>query len=138
MMTRRMLLASTIAAGGAAAFGGALLANGYRSWVVRVLQEALPGYSYEAAGLDRFLEDYRPLHLDGVKFQMLGAAETIFDARSLLPDRKRQYIGDEERDLLTEFLIGSDFFHRPLGETKQIAYAGRAVMCRSPFAVFDL
>ena len=137
-MTRRMLLASTIAAGGAAGFGAALLANGYRNWVVRVLQEALPGYSYEAAGLDRFLEDYRPLHLDGIKFQMLGAAETIFDARLLLPDRKRQYIGDEERDLLTEFLIGSDFFQQyPHGATI-ITYDSRRRACRSPFATFDL
>ena len=137
-MTRRMLLVSSVAAGGAAAFGAALLANGYRSWVVSVLREALPGYSYDAAGLDRFLEDYRPLHLDGMKFQMFGAAESLFDARSLLPEQKLQYIADEERDVLTEFLVGSDFFHRPFGETTQITYNARAVTCRSPFAVFDL
>lgn len=136
-MRRRTFLVLGAAAGGLAATGAVLLANGYRSWVLRSLEQALPGYSFNAAGLDLFLEEYKPRHSDAMKFQAFGAAETVFDARALLPDSTIEYIGDEERDVLTEFLIGSDFFQQAPDGPREITYSGRAVACRSPFATFD-
>lgn len=137
MPTRRTFFALGAAAGAVAAAGAALLAGGYRSWLVASLREALPGYSFEPAGLDRFVEEYESRHGQVMKFRLLGAAERIFDVDSLLSDAKERRIEDEEREVVTEFLIGSDFFqHYPLA-VKEIAYNGRAVECRSPFARFD-
>jgi hypothetical protein len=119
-----------------AAVGTALFANGYRSWLLEALRRALPGYSF--AGLDQFIDDHRSRNRDSIKFQMLGAAESVFGARALLPEGTRRYIDDEERDVVTEFLLGSDFFQHAPDGPREITYAGRAVICRSPFAVFDL
>lgn len=137
-MRRRTFLALGAAAGGLTAAGAVLLANGYRSWVLRSLRQALPGYSFDTAGLDLFLDEYRPRHSEAMKFQFFGAAESVFDARALLPDKTIEYIGDEERDVLTEFLVGSDFFEPGPDGPRKITYSGRAVVCRSPFATFDL
>jgi hypothetical protein len=137
MMTRRTFFALGAAAGAMVAAGAALLAGGYRNWVVASLREALPGYAFEPAGLDRFVADYESRHGERMKFRLLGAAERIIDVEPLLPEAKAHRIEDEERQVVTEFLLGSDFFqHYPLA-VKEIAYNGPVIACRSPFARFD-
>ncbi|WP_162917344.1 hypothetical protein [Dongia deserti] len=138
MMNRRTFLALGTAAGGAIVLGTALVVDGYRRWVMSVLRDSLPGHSFEPASLARFIDEYESLHDEARKFRLFGAAETLLEARSLLPQRTAERIHNEERQVLTEFLVGSDFFqNRPAG-VKTITYNGRAVVCRSPFAVFDL
>jgi hypothetical protein len=135
-MRRRAFLALGASAGAMAAVGMALFANGYRSWVLETLRTALPGYSF--AGVDQFIDDHRSRSRDSIKFQLLGAAESVFGARALLPEGTRRYIDDEERDVVTEFLLGSDFFQQYPQGAREITYTHRAVACKSPFAVFDL
>jgi hypothetical protein len=137
MMKRRTFLALGAAAGGMVALGAALFTNGYRSWVLGFLREALPGYSLHPAGLAHFMDEYKSRHSEAMKFQILGAAESVVDARSLLPQKKAEYVEDEERNVLTEFLIGSDFFQDYPHGAKEITYSGRSKVCRSPFAIFD-
>ena len=79
MMTRRTFFALGAAAGAMVAAGAALLAGGYRNWVVASLREALPGYAFEPAGLDRFVADYESRHGERMKFRLLGAAERVRD-----------------------------------------------------------
>jgi hypothetical protein len=138
MIRRRTFLAFSVAAGGLASLGAVLVFKGYRGWVLDTLQRALPGYSFNAAGLDHFVDEYRSRHPDAMKFQLLGAGGSIFDVRALLPTQTVRYIGDEERELLTEFLLGSNFFDHARDRTKEVTYTGRIVTCRSPFAVFDV
>jgi hypothetical protein len=138
MMKRRRFLALGAAAGGMAAIGTVLFSNGYRSWVVSVLERALPGYSYDPAGLDLFVEERASSHATVLKFRLLGAAESVVDARWMMPRRVVHRIEDEERDVLTEFLIGSDFFQQYPYGGRTITYTGRRTACISPFATFDL
>ena len=65
-------------------------------------------------------------------------AESIVDARWMLPKRMALRIEDEERDVLTEFLIGSDFFQQYPYGARTITYNGWRTACKSPFATFDL
>jgi hypothetical protein len=138
MMKRRRFLALGAAAGGMAAVGAALFSNGYRSWVVSVLERALPGYSYDPAGLDLFVEERASSHTSALKFRLLGAAESVVDAKWIMPRRVVHYIEDEERGVLTDFLIGSDFFQQAPYGGRTITYNGRRTACVSPFATFDL
>lgn len=138
MIGRRTFLALGAAGLGLATVGAAMVARGYDSWVRATLRRVLPGHSFNAAGLDRFVDEYGSTHADALKFRLFGVADSILDAKSLLPEKKVHYIEDEERDLLTEFLIGSDFFQRAPDNASEITYSGRPVGCRSPFAVFDL
>jgi hypothetical protein len=43
----------------------------------------------------------------------------------------------EERVILTDFLIGSDFFQNYPNGPKHITYRGKPGACVSPFAKFD-
>jgi hypothetical protein len=138
MMKRRQFLALGAAAGGMAALGALLVSNGYRSWLLNVLERALPGYSYDPAGLDLFVEEREARHALALKFRLLGAAESIVDTRWLLPERMAHRIEDEERDVLTEFLIGSDFFQQYPHGARTITYHGWRSACKSPFATFDV
>lgn len=138
MMKRRTFLALGAAAGGMAAAGAVLVGNGYRSWVLSVLRQALPGYAYDPAGLDLFIEQSQSRYSSAMKFRLLGAAESIADARWLLPQRMARRIENTERDVLTDFLIGSDFFQLYPHGAKTITYSGRPAACASPFVVFDL
>jgi hypothetical protein len=137
MMKRRHFLALGAAAGGMAALGAVLVGNGYRNWLVGVLERALPGYSYDQVGLDLFAEEHASRHARALKFRLLGAAESIVDARWVMPARMMHRIEDVERDVLTEFLIGSDFFQLYPHGAGTITYVGRSKACASPFAVFD-
>jgi hypothetical protein len=138
MINRRAFLTLAAGAGGIAIGGATLFANGYESWIVGVLRRALPGYAFDPAGLEQFIADYRSRHAKVSKFRLLGAAETVFQARSLLRRKTADRIENDERKVLTEFLIGSDFFQHYPPEGRKITYHGRAVVCKSPFAVFDL
>jgi hypothetical protein len=137
MMSRRTFFALGVAAGGLVAAGAALVANGYRYWIEASLREALPGYAFEPNGLTRFVDDYRAAHGEPMKFRLLGVVERVVEIEPLLPAGKAHRVEDEERQVVTEFLLGSDFFqHYPLA-VKEIAYNGRTIACRSPFARFD-
>lgn len=138
MMKRRTFLALGAAAGGTAALGAVLVGNGYRSWVLGVLRQALPGYVYDPAGLDLFIEESQSRYASAMKFRLFGAAESVVDARSLLPQRMTRRVENAERDLLTDFLVGSDFFQLYPHGARTITYSGRPAACASPFVVFDL
>lgn len=138
MMTRRTFVALGAVTGGLVVAGVTLVANGYKSWIADVLHRALPGYSLDPGGLDRFIAEYQSRHSGATKFQLLGAVENIFHARSLLQPETADYVESEERKVLTEFLVGSDFFEQYPKGKREITFNERAVACKSPFAVFDL
>ncbi|MFC4309625.1 hypothetical protein ACFPN2_11090 [Steroidobacter flavus] len=134
---RRKLL---IAGGGVAALGifGAAswgqLTNYRASWIERVVRENLPGIDLDPASLQTFVKDM----LASERMQRREVKVTVFADRFVpwLPAhiaKARHGLEGLERYVLTEYLIGSNFFRIPDPKRETIVYSGMIVACRNPF-----
>lgn len=136
MNRRNFLLLSSAAGGLAIAGGGAyVLSDNYHSWVGRVLHRSLPGYTLEAKGLALFVDEHFE-HQKSRKKRLFAAGLGVADFTPLMPARTAERVAAEERIILTDFLIGSDFFQNFPNGPKTITYGGKPAACVSPFAVF--
>jgi hypothetical protein len=137
-MNRRKLLIA--GAGGAAVLGifGAAswgpLTNYRAAWIERVIRENLPGIALDPASLQTFIKDM----LSSERMQSRKVQATVFADRFVpwLPAhiaRARDGLGGLERHVLTEYLIGSNFFRVPDPKQETIVYSGMIVACRNPF-----
>jgi hypothetical protein len=135
---RKLLIAG---AGGALALGifGAAswsaLGNYRASWVERVVRDNLPGIDLDAASLQVFVRDI----LANERMQRPLVKATVFADRFVpwLPAsiaRARDGLEGLERFVLTEYLIGSNFFRVPDPKRETIVYGGSVIACRNPFA----
>lgn len=134
---RKLLIAG---AGGAVALGifGAAswgtLKNYRASWVENVLRENLPGIDLDAVSLQVFLKEI----LATERMQKKVVKATVFADRFVpwLPAsiaKARDGLEGLERFVLTEYLIGSNFFRVPDPKRETIVYGGRAIACINPF-----
>ncbi len=140
-MNRRKLLLLGGAAGGLAVIGGGggaafVVTDHYSRWIHGILQRALPGYELEPEGLALFIEEYFAKKSRSIKFRMFAAAQGVLDVKGALPDGMAKDVEEQERQILTSFLIGSDFFENYPGGPKEITYRGMSIACASPFATF--
>lgn len=137
-MNRRKFLLLTSAAGGVAAVGGIafVLSDHYRGWIRRILHRDLPGYNLEAKGLTQYMDEYFAKQGGASQLRLFAAAEGVVDVEPLLPTGKARLLREEERRILTNFLLGSDFFANYPNGPKEIIYSGAPKACRSPFAKF--
>jgi len=127
-------------AGGIAVLGASgtafVLLDRHERWIRKILRRSLPGYELDPAGLALFIDEYNTGTSLGLKFQVFAAAESFVDAKAALPEGAAGAAEQEERKILSDFLIGSDFFdHYPDGP-KRITYRGAPQACISPFATF--
>jgi len=140
MMRRRKFLLMGTAAGalvGIAGSGTALvLSDRYSGWIRDVLARALPGYDLVSVGLARFIDEYNQRKPGNAKLRVFAAAERLVDARWVLPKKMAADVEEEERRIVSDFLLGSDFFQNYPDGPKTIAYTGLAEACSSPFATF--
>jgi hypothetical protein len=137
-MNRRNFLLLSSAAGGLVALGGGafVLTDNYHGWVSSILHRSLPGYTVEPKGLGLFIEEHFA-HQKSRKKRLFAAAEGLVDLTPIMPAGMATHVAAQERAILTDFLIGSDFFqHFPNGP-KEITYRGKPTACVSPFARFD-
>ena len=140
--SRRKLLivgaGGTVALGifGAASWGQ--LSNYRASWVERVVRENLPGIDLDGASLQTFVKDI----LASERMQRKEVKVTVFADRFVpwLPahiSKARNGLEGLERYVLTEYLIGSNFFRVPDPKRETIVYSGMIVACRNPFTYMD-
>lgn len=136
--TRRQLLLA--GAGGVVALGVAGLvswdriANYRATWVENVLRENLPGHDLDPASLQAFIKDI----LASERLQRREVKATVFVDRFApwIPARiakARAGLEGLERHVLTEYLIGSNFFRVPDPRRETIVYSGIALACKNPF-----
>jgi hypothetical protein len=136
--SRRKLLIAGV--GGVAALGifGATswgqLTNYRASWVERVIRENLPGIDLDPASLQTYIEDI----VASERLQRGEVKVTVFADRFVpwLPAhiaRARDGLEDLERHVLTEYLIGSNFFRIPDPRREKIVYSGAILACWNPF-----
>lgn len=138
---RKLLIAGaggTVALGifGVASWGQ--LSNYRASWVERVVRENLPGIDLDVASLQTFIKDI----LASERMQRKEVKVTVFADRFVpwLPahiSKARNGLEGLERYVLTEYLIGSNFFRVPDPKQETIVYSGMIVACRNPFIYMD-
>lgn len=136
MVRRRKFLVMSAAGTLAIVGGGAfVLTDRYRGWIHATLQRSLPGYSLQASGLTRFVEEYNARKQGNTRLRLFAAAQRLVDAKPVLPEEMAADFEAEERRIVSDFLIGSDFFDNYPNGPKEITYRGVAEAC-SPFATF--
>jgi hypothetical protein len=118
---------------GASSFG--TLVNYRASWVEGVIRDNLPGIDLDAASLQVFVRDI----LANERMQRPMVKATVFADRFVpwLPAgiaKAREGLQGLERFVLTEYLIGSNFFRVPDPTQETIVYGGSVIACRNPFA----
>jgi len=135
-VSRRKLLAG---AAGAVTLGVIGLAwkplKDYRShWIEQAVRDNLPGINLDAASLQTFVT----YMLGHERLQPKLVRATIFADRFVpwLPARiskAREGLEGVERHVLTEYLIGSNFFRVPDPKQETIVYGGAVIACINPF-----
>jgi hypothetical protein len=140
MVRRRNLLLMGVAAGALGLVGGggaALVAmDRYQGWIRDILQRSLPGYDLEPDGLALFTDEYFAKKKSATKLRLFAAAQPVVNAKPVLPEDMAEDVEEEERRILSNFLIGSDFFENYPRGRREITYRGSAEACSSPFATF--
>ncbi|MBL8271044.1 hypothetical protein [Steroidobacter sp.] len=134
---RKLLIAGGASALALGVFGAAswsTIKNYRASWIERVVREHLPGIDLDAASLQTFINDM----LVSERMQKKEVKATVFADRFIpwLPAhiaKARHGLEGLERHVLTEYLIGSNFFRVPDPKSETIVYGGRVVACSNPF-----
>lgn len=139
-MNRRRLLLMGSAVGGLAVIGGGgaafVATDHYNGWIHDILQRGLPGYRLEPKGLARFIDDYFTAKKHATKLRVFAAAQRVLNVKAALPDDMAEDVEVAERSILSDFLVGSDFFENYPDGPKEITYRGIPIACVSPFAKF--
>jgi hypothetical protein len=99
-----------------------------------VVRENLPGIELDPSSLQTFIKDV----LANERLQRTAVKATVFADRFVpwLPaniTKARDGLEALERFVLTEYLIGSNFFRVPDPKRETIVYSGRAIACINPF-----
>ena len=132
---RRFLIASgaLIAAAGAG-FSGVRFADSREEWVASVIRDNLPGITIDTDSLAKFVaESVRGDALRPVTHRLAVFAEQSVPWVTARIPKVRHGLDKLERRVLTEFLLGSNFFRVPNPKQETIVYYGPAIACANPF-----
>ena len=136
MVSRRRFLLLGGGAAGALIVGGGtgyVFTDRFRGWIRDTLERSLPGYSLDPAGLAQFAEEYYAKRKNHDALRLFAAAQGLFNAKWALPRKMAIDVQEEERMILTDFLIGSDFFDNYPDGPKTVTWRGLPEAC-NPFA----
>jgi hypothetical protein len=133
-ISRRKVL---FGAAGAAVVGAVAwipLKNYRATWIEQVVRDNLPGIDLDPDSLQTFVK----YMLGHERLQPPLVRATIFADRFVpwLPARiskAREGLAGVERHVLTEYLIGSNFFRVPDPKRETIVYNGAVIACINPF-----
>jgi hypothetical protein len=136
-MNRRNFLLLGSAAGGLGLLGGGaayVKVDNHHAWVSDILHRGLPGYALEPRGLSQFIDEYFAKATR--KLKAFAAVEGLIDVKWALDSKRKNELEIEERKILSQFLLGSDFFANYPPGPKEITYLGVQKACASPFAQY--
>jgi hypothetical protein len=133
-ISRRKVL---LGVGGAAVVGAVSwmpLKNHRAGWIEQVVRDHLPGIDLDPDSLQTFVK----YMLGHERLQPALVRATIFADRFVpwLPahiSKAREGLAGVERHVLTEYLIGSNFFRVPDPKRETIVYTGAVIACINPF-----
>ena len=136
---RRVLIAGS-AALAAAAVGGIWIGSrldGREAWIESVVRANLPGYHLDQASLTKFVRSF--VHHREFEDRKSEIAVWMAQATPALAERiskAARRVERIERMVMTEYLVGSNFFREPNPREATIIYSGPLPACGNPFAVF--
>lgn len=134
---RKLLIAGASSAAVLGIFGATSwerLTNYRVDWVERAVRDNLPGVDLDAESLRVFIKDV----LAREWLQTKPVKVAVFTDRFVpwLPAniaKARDGLEVLERKVLTEYLIGSNFFRVPDPKREKIVYGGMSTACPNPF-----
>jgi hypothetical protein len=135
---RRFLIGSgAVIAAVAAGFSGVRFAGSREQWVASTIRDNLPGIAIDEESLAKFVEQaVRGNALKPVTHQLTVFAEQSVPWVTARIPKVRNGLDKLERRVLTEFLLGSNFFRVPNPKQATIVYYGPAIACGNPFVSF--
>jgi hypothetical protein len=139
-LTRRTLLLGACAlsvAGVGAVGGGYLLGSaGIRArWIEALLRRNLPGIEIEPGSLARFVQEMLATDLlVSRKRALVASADLAAPQLTARVGSVRRFREEAERKIVTDFLMGSNFFRVANPAAEPIVYYGRPAVCPNPFA----
>jgi hypothetical protein len=108
--------------------------NAPAAWVERVVRDNLPGIALDEASLATFVREI--LSGDLLRPTLHRLAVHVHHAAPWLSARvskTRHGLEKLERQVLTHFLLGSNFFRVADPKRERIIYYGAAIACNNPF-----
>lgn len=138
---RRLLIASvagTVALGAAGALPLSRSEYARARWVEEVLRRNLPGVRIDEASLSVFVRDVLAgNHFRARKRGLSVVAQQYVPWLTMRVPKIRTGLEKLERQVLTEYLLGSNFFRVSEPRRETITYYGPAVACANPFRAMD-
>lgn len=120
-----------------AGISGLRLVSSREEWVGAVIRENLPGITIDAGSLAKFIEEaVRSDALQPLTHRLAVFAEQNVPWVAARIPKVRNGLDKLERRVLTEFLLGSNFFRIPNPKHETIVYYGPAIACGNPFVSF--
>lgn len=133
---RRRFLVGGAAAIASASVGFAWLrgAFGSEAWIEHVVRSNLPGIEFDETALSEFVSSMARHDWFAPSSHRVAIAvdRTLPWVAARVP-KVREGLEKLERRVLTEFLIGSNFFRVPDPRAETIVYYGPAIACGNPF-----
>jgi hypothetical protein len=122
---------------GALGFSWSRYAGSRERWIESVVRDNLPGVDLDAGSLASFVEQIaRSDALMPTTHRLaVFADETVPWVTASIP-KVRNGLDKLERHVLTEYLVGSNFFRIPDPKRETIVYYGPAIACSNPFVSF--
>jgi hypothetical protein len=139
-VTRRKLLAAGAGVAALGATGAIWMGSRYAgpyAWIEAVLRSNLPGMQLEPQSLAKFVREIaaRP----DINNRTARLAMTLDQTAPAITRRMsvaQRRVARLERRVLTEYLVGSNFFRVSDPQSEAIVYAGALPACGNPFAKF--
>jgi len=139
-VSRRRLLwggaASAIAVGLASKLSFDYL-TGQDAWIEKILRKNLPGIKLDEGSLALFFRDIRAKGiLQALRHRSAVLVDQTVPAPTNWVGKLHRANEGRERLVLSEFLLGSNFFRTRDPTRETITYYGGSSVCGNPFAVF--
>jgi hypothetical protein len=136
---RRLLIAgSTMAAlgaGGTVWIGSRL--DGRIAWIESVVRAELPGVQLDPQSLGVFAAQFAERReFDAMRWKLAMSLDQAVPVIAHRVQKSQRRIEQLKRRVLTEYLLGSNFFRVPDPRQELIIYSAAIPACGNPFAVF--
>jgi hypothetical protein len=134
---RRLLIGAGAGAVACAGAAGVVWSSSERNrarWIEQVIRSNLPGITIDEASLARFVQEtLTSPSMQSTRRRLGIAADAQVPWLTRRIHRVEQGVEITERQVLTNFLIGSNFFRVSEPERETIVYYGGIPACSNPF-----
>jgi hypothetical protein len=139
-MRRRLLIGGSVVVTAGVAGGlwiGSRL-DGRQAWIESVLRENLPGITLDPTSLAKFVSEFaQHREFNDDKSNIAVMMDQAVPGVTRKVEKADRRVDRMERLVVTEYLMGSNFFRVPDPRQETIFYSGTVgAVCGNPFAVF--